>query len=90
MRARRFKNLEEFARAWEEEKDKSKIKGYSPGGAAAKLGVERKHVYRLIEEGELDALVIGGEPQVGKIVEVTEESIKRWLQSPRRRLKKIV
>ena len=42
-----------WAKALTEDKD---VNGDSPGGAAARLGVTRQYVHKLIDEGELDAI----------------------------------
>ena len=41
----------QWARALVDEKD---VNGDSPGGAAARLGVSRQYVHKLIDQGELD------------------------------------
>ena len=42
-----------WAKALVEDKD---VNGDSPGGAAARLGVTRQYVHKLIDQGELDAV----------------------------------
>ena len=42
-----------WAKALTEDKD---VNGDSPGGAAARLGVTRQYVHKLISEDELDAI----------------------------------
>ena len=51
--------------------------GYSPGGAAAELGVGRTHVHALVHEGKLDILHLTD--RRGRVVAyiVTDASIKR-------------
>ena len=43
----------QWAKALVDEKD---VNGDSPGGAAARLGVSRQYVHKLIDQGELDAV----------------------------------
>jgi hypothetical protein len=65
-----------------------KVNGPSPGGAAAELGVSRQAVHRAIDRGTLDAWYVAapGESGADKFyIFVTEESIKRYKASGRRR-----
>ena len=42
-----------WAKALVDEKD---VNGDSPGGVAARLGVSRQYIHKLIDQGELDAI----------------------------------
>jgi hypothetical protein len=62
--------------------------GPSPGGAAAELGMSRQAVHRAIERGTLVAWYVATPSEKGAIkfyIFVTEESIKRYKASGRRR-----
>jgi hypothetical protein len=67
---------------------RDKVDGPSPGGAAVELGISRQAVHRAISRGTLDAWYVstptasGGE---GFYVFVTEESMRRYKASGRRR-----
>jgi hypothetical protein len=65
-----------------------KVGGVSPGGAAAELSISRQAVHRAIDRGTLDAWYVsetGEEHDSRCYVYVTDESIKRYKSSGRRR-----
>jgi hypothetical protein len=66
----------------------SKVAGPSPGGAAAELSISRQAVHRAIDRGTLDAWYAAVPNDTGALeyyVFVTEESIRRYKVSGRRR-----
>lgn len=71
--------------------------GLSPGGAAARLGISRQGVHLAIKRGTLDVVLVhegpdeidvGCQPKPYVCHYVTSSSIKRYLESPRRRVSK--
>jgi hypothetical protein len=60
-----------------------RVGGPSPGGAAGELGMSRQAVHRAISRGTLDAWYVPDGKEF--YVYVTEESIKRYKKSGRRR-----
>ena len=61
-----------------------RVGGPSPGGAAAELGVSRQAVHRAVLRGTLDAWYVPT-GHSGYFIYVTDESIKRYKKSGRRR-----
>lgn len=60
-----------------------RVGGPSPGGAAAELGMSRQAVHRAISRGTLDAWYVPDGKEF--YVYVTDESIRRYKKSGRRR-----
>jgi hypothetical protein len=57
--------------------------GYSPGGAAAELGVTRAAVHRAIERGYLDAMRM--QVPGGQYWFITQEALDAYKAKPHRR-----
>lgn len=82
---RKFKDMEEWARALDNE-DRDDLLGPSPGGAAGQLGVSRQRVHTMIKTGKLDAISILRKGE-GPVIFVTERSLKRAVRARKRWLK---
>lgn len=53
-------------KAWERrvhqsDVERAKLLGWSPGGAAAELGISRQAVHKAIHRGDLDAVIVNDE-----------------------------
>jgi|WetSurMetagenome_2_1015567.scaffolds.fasta_scaffold650089_1 hypothetical protein len=94
MKARvmKFNSSDEF-RAYVESGHSEAI-GYSPGGAAARLGVSRQRVYEMIEQGHLRAWFVY-DCEVGPCLDVpgnkasfvyiSADDVNAYLQAPKSR-----
>lgn len=92
MKARvmKFNSPDEF-RAYVESGHSEAI-GYSPGGAAARLGVSRQRIYEMIEQGHLRAWFVydceigsgcNAQGNQASIVLVSSEDVYAYRQAPK-------
>jgi hypothetical protein len=58
--------------------ERAKLLGWSPGGAAAELGISRQAVHKAIHRGDLDAVIVNGEDGRLRAFMIPEESLRAF------------
>ena len=80
MNARRWHELVEQSDA-----ERAKLLGWSPGGAAAQLGISRQAVHKAIHRGDLDAVIVNGDDGKLQMFMIPDDSLKAFAERRSRR-----
>lgn len=72
-------------RRWQElvtesDLERAKLIGWSPGGAAAQLGISRQAVHKAIHRGDLDAVIINGDDGKLQAFMIPDASLRAFAQ----------
>jgi len=64
----------------ETDRHRAELLGWSPGGAAAELGISRQAVHAAIRRGDLDAVVINGDDGKLRAFMIPDASLKAFAE----------
>ena len=62
----------------ESDRHRAELLGWSPGGAAAELGISRQAVHYAIKRGDLDAVIVNGEDGKLRCFMIPDASLKAF------------
>jgi hypothetical protein len=57
---------------------RAKLLGWSPGGAAAQLGISRQAVHKAIHRGDLDALIVNNDEGQLSMFMIPDDSLQAF------------
>lgn len=64
----------------ESDRRRAELLGWSPGGAAAEVGISRQAIHQAIREGRLDAVMVQNEEGKLKAFMIPDESLKAFAE----------
>lgn len=62
----------------ESEAHRAKLLGWSPGGAAAQLGISRQAVHKAIRRGDLDAVIVNNDEGRLSMFMIPDDSLRAF------------
>lgn len=68
------------------EAQRAKLLGWSPGGAAAQLGISRQAIHKAIKRGDLDAVQVNNEDGSLSMFMIPDDSLQAFKSRRERRL----
>ena len=67
------------------ERHRAELLGWSPGGAAAQLGISRQAVHKAIHRGDLDAIIINDDDGKLRLFMIPDASLQAFAERRSRR-----